>query len=135
MDNVLRYAKLMFLCLGILTLTSCEPDDEATFDDLVRYGWAGDLGFSDKYGEPLQSGLVLDRDGFGVDDQCYFDDLNHVAFSLQVRWMLVDGVLSLDYGDGYPLLEIYDVYIYGDELTGILYVDGVRDGPVTLYRY
>lgn len=82
MDNVLRYAKLMFLCLGILTLTSCEPDDEATFDDLVRYGWAGDLGFSDKYGEPLQSGLVLDRDGFGVDDQCYFDDLNHVAFSL-----------------------------------------------------
>ena len=47
MDNVLRYAKLMFLCLGILTLTSCEPDDEATFDDLVRYGWAGDLGFSD----------------------------------------------------------------------------------------
>lgn len=68
-------------------------------------------------------------------DQCYFDDLNHVAFSLQVRWMLVDGVLSLDYGNGYPLLEIYDVYIYGDELTGILYVDGVRDGPVTLYRY
>lgn len=49
--------------------------------------------------------------------------------------MISDGVLSLDYGNDYPLLEIYDVFVSGDELDGILYVNGVRDGPVTLYRY
>ena len=49
--------------------------------------------------------------------------------------MINGGILSLDYGNDYPLLEIYDVYVFGDELSGVLYVDGLRDGPITLYRY
>ncbi|MCD8094099.1 MAG: hypothetical protein LUF01_15240 [Bacteroides sp.] len=135
MSKTLKYTKLLILCLGMVMLTSCEQDDDTIFDRLIGYGWAGDLGFSDRYGEPVQSGLLFDSNGFGTDEQCYFDDLNHVAFSLPFRWMISDGVLSLDYGNDYPLLEIYDVFVSGDELDGILYVNGVRDGPVTLYRY
>ena len=40
----------------------------------------------------------------------------------------------LDYGYNYPLLEIYDVYVAGDRLSGVLYVDGHMDGPVMLER-
>lgn len=135
MKSVLKYTKILVLCLGVLALTSCEQDDDTIFDRLVRYGWAGDLGFVDRYGEPLQSGLILDSNGFGDDEQCYFDDPNYVFEPLPLRWMIRDGVLILDYGNDYPLLEIYDVYISGDELTGVLYVDGVRDGFITLYRF
>lgn len=135
MSDVLKYAKVLVLCLGVLALTSCEQDDDTIFDRLVRYGWAGDLGFVDRYGVPLQSGLILDSNGFGDDEQCYFDDPNYVFEPLPLRWMIRDGVLILDYGNDYPLLEIYDVYISGDELTGVLYVDGVRDGFITLYRF
>ena len=40
----------------------------------------------------------------------------------------------LDYGYDYPLLEIYDVYVSGNRLSGVLYVDGHMDGPVMLER-
>lgn len=135
MNNSIAYVRLLFLCMSMMMFTSCEQDDDTIFDNLVRDGWAGDLGFSDRYNVPLQSGLLFDKNGFGTDEQCYFDDLDYVAFSLPFRWMINEGILSLDYGNNYPLLEIYDVYIFGDELSGVLYVDGVRDGPITLYRY
>ena len=43
-------------------------------------------------------------------------------------------ILRLDYGYDYPLLEIYDVYVSGNRLSGVLYVDGHMDGPVMLER-
>ncbi|MDO5418614.1 MAG: hypothetical protein Q4F50_00915 [Bacteroides sp.] len=136
MNSMLKYTKvLILLCLGMVVFSSCEQDDETIFDRLIRYGWAGDLGFVDRYGEPLESGLLLNGNGFGTDEQCYFDDPNYIVSSLPLRWMINDGILSLDYGNNYPLIEIYDVYISSDELSGILYVDGYRDGPVTLYAY
>lgn len=119
----------------MVVFSSCEQDDETIFDRLVRYGWAGDLGFSDRDGEPLESGLLFDVNGFGTDEQCYFDDSDYIVSSLPFRWMINDGILSLDYGNAYPMIEIYDVYISGGELSGILYVNGFRDGPVTLYAY
>ncbi len=132
----MRYTKvLLLLCLSMVVFSSCEQDDETIFDRLLRYGWAGDLGFSDWDGEPLESGLLFDVNGFGTDEQCYFDDSDHIVSSLPFRWMINDGILSLDYGNDYPMIEIYDVYISGGELSGILYVNGFRDGPVTLYAY
>ena len=134
MNSVLKYAKLLFLCLSIIGLTSCE-DDDVIFDRLVSSEWIGDLGFADRYGA-LESGLNFDRNGFGMDYQCYFDDPNaEIAHELPFRWVIDDGILSLDYGNDYPFLEIYDISIDGDELSGVLYVDGRRDGSVTLYRY
>lgn len=134
MTSMLKYAKLLLLCLCVAGLTSCEEDDETLFDRIVRYQWVGDLGFSDRYGEPLESGLILDPNGFGTDEQCYFGE--SVVFAERpVRWMINGGILTLDYGNTEPLLEIYDLYIYDDELSGVLYVDGQWDGPISLYGY
>ena len=57
-----------------------------------------------------------------------------MAFSLPFRWDIHGRILRLDYGYNYPLLEIYDVYVAGDRLSGVLYVDGHMDGPVMLER-
>lgn len=134
MTSMLKYAKLLLLCLCVAGLTSCEEDDETLFDRIVRYQWVGDLGFSDRYGEPLESGLILDPNGFGTDEQCYFGEPVVIA-ERPVRWMINGGILTLDYGNTEPLLEIYDLYIYDDELSGVLYVDGQWDGPISLYGY
>ena len=135
MINISKYTKLLFLCLSsIIVFTSCE-DDETVFDRIVGHEWVGDLGFADRYG-PLESGLFFERNGFGSDAQCYYDDPHgDIIYELPFRWVINGGILSLDYGNDYPLLEIYDVYVFGDELSGVLYVDGRQDGPITLYRY
>ena len=62
------------------------------------------------------------------------DPYGEVAFSLPFRWDIHGRILRLDYGYNYPLLEIYDVYVAGDRLSGVLYVDGHMDGPVMLER-
>lgn len=135
MKKVLSYGRIFVLCLSLMTLVSCWQDDETVFDSIVGHTWVGDLGFSDGYG-PLESGLYFDSNGFGTDEQCYFDDPHgHIVYSLPFRWRIENNVLSLDYGNEYPLLEIYDVYVAHGEIDGTLYVDGYREGGVTLYRY
>lgn len=134
MNKILKNSKLLLLCLGLVIFTSCEEDDDSLFDLIVRYQWVGDLGFSDRFGEPLESGLLLKPNGFGTDEQCYFNR-PAIIEELPVRWLINGGILTLDYGNTYPLLEIYDLYIYDDELSGVLYVDGHWDGPITLYGY
>ena len=108
MINISKYTKLLFLCLSsIIVFTSCE-DDETVFDRIVGYEWVGDLGFADRYG-PLESGLFFERNGFGSDAQCYYDDPHgDIIYELPFRWVINGGILSLDYGNDYPLLEIYD---------------------------
>lgn len=132
MNAMLKYTKLLLLCLCVAAFSSCEDDDDYVYDNLVRYQWIGDLGFYDRFGEPLESGLLLEPNGFGTDEQYYYDGT--FVTELPISWNLSGGILSLNYGFDYPLLEIYDVYIFGDELSGVLYVDGYRDGPITLYR-
>lgn len=57
------------------------------------------------------------------------------GFTLKATgWEEMSRILRLDYGYNYPLLEIYDVYVAGDRLSGVLYVDGHMDGPVMLER-
>lgn len=97
--------------------------------------WVGDLGFADAYNSPLESGLYFEGNGLGRDEQAYYNDpYGEVAFSLPFRWDIHGRILRLDYGYNYPLLEIYDVYVAGDRLSGVLYVDGHMDGPVMLER-
>lgn len=137
MKKVIGYFKVLLLCSLIAGLSSCESDeDEFIYDYLVDETWIGDLGFADRYGDALESGLYFKGNGLGIDDQVYFDDpTGQVAFSLSFRWEIYGGILSLDYGSDYPLFEIYDVRITRDRLSGILYVDGEIDGPIVLTRY
>lgn len=120
--------------MALFTLAACEQDEDEAFGRLVRYNWVGDLGFTDSFGEPLESGLYFDDNGFGTDEQYYYHS-KHLAYSLPFRWTLYGDVLSLDYGNAYPLLEIRNLYVGIDELSGSLYVDGWYEGVVSLYRY
>lgn len=106
--------RLLFLCSLLLGLHACETESEDFYicDELMEGVWVGDLGFSDLYGEPLESGLTFKPNGLGRDEQVYYDDpYGEVVFSLPLRWDVYGGALRLDYGIDYPLLEIYDVYV------------------------
>lgn len=63
-----------------------------------------------------------------------WEKMSRRIFRLPFRWDIHGRILRLDYGYNYPLLEIYDVYVAGDRLSGVLYVDGHMDGPVMLER-
>lgn len=78
-----------------------------------------------------KAGFTLKATGW---EENYNDPYGEVAFSLPFRWDIHGRILRLDYGYNYPLLEIYDVYVAGDRLSGVLYVDGHMDGPVMLER-
>lgn len=90
----------------------------------------GDLGFWVD-NSPVESGITFKSNGFGVDEQWYYD-WDRVAAVLDVRWWIEDGDLFLDYGNGYPLLILADVYVEGRYLTGRLYSNNIDQGTVTL---
>ena len=132
--KLLNYAKLVLLSVLAFTMLSCQDDNEI-YDQLIRGTWVGDLGFYDKYGD-LESGLYFEPGGFGVDEQCYMDDPDgYIEYKIDFHWNLGNGTLTLDYGPKYPIFELRDVYILNDELHGVLYRDGHREGPVTFFRY
>lgn len=128
MRKMRKFLNILFLCTLALGLSSCEPDDGEDYyiyDTLLGGIWVGDLGFADAYNSPLESGLYFEGNGLGRDEQAYYNDpYGEVAFSLPFRWDIHGRILRLDYGYNYPLLEIYDVYVAGDRLSGVLYVDG-----------
>lgn len=127
MRKMRKFLNILFLCTLVLGLSSCEPDDGEDYyiyDTLLGGIWVGDLGFADAYNSPLESGLYFEGNGLGRDEQAYYNDpYGEVAFSLPFRWDIHGRILRLDYGYNYPLLEIYDVYVAGDRLSGVLYVD------------
>lgn len=120
-----KFLNILFLCTLALGLSSCEPDDGEDYyiyDTLPGGIWVGDLGFADAYNSPLESGLYFEGNGLGRDEQAYYNDpYGEVAFSLPFRWDIHGRILRLDYGYNYPLLEIYDVYVAGDRLSGVLW--------------
>ena len=126
MRKMRKFLNILFLCTLALGLSSCEPDDGEDYyiyDTLPGGIWVGDLGFADAYNSPLESGLYFEGNGLGRDEQAYYNDpYGEVAFSLPFRWDIHGRILRLDYGYNYPLLEIYDVYVAGDRLSGVLYV-------------
>lgn len=132
MRKMRKFLNILFLCTLALGLSSCEPDDGEDYyiyDTLPGGIWVGDLGFADAYNSPLESGLYFEGNGLGKDEQAYYNDpYGEVAFRLPFRWDIHGRILRLDYGYNYPLLEIYDVYVAGDRLSGVLYVDGHMDG-------
>lgn len=118
MRKMRKFLNILFLCTLALGLSSCEPDDGEDYyiyDTLLGGIWVGDLGFADAYNSPLESGLYFEGNGLGRDEQAYYNDpYGEVAFSLPFRWDIHGRILRLDYGYNYPLLEIYDVYVAGD---------------------
>ena len=117
MKAMVKYTRILFLCILTIGVSSCDTDDDdIIYDSIIGETWLGDLGFSD--------------------DQVYYDDpTGKVVFSLPFRWEIWGGMLRIDYGVDYPLFEIRNVYVTRDRLSGALYVDGEYDGEIILKRY
>lgn len=137
----LNYCKLIAFCVLTLTFASCQ-DDNDIFDAIAGETWVGDLGFVDSYGHYLESGVTFYGDGTGYDEQyCYDEGVDGVLVEeYDFTWIIANNVLTLNYKrnpghGGVPQLVIKDVYIIEDELHGILYADGKREGEVILYRF
>ena len=95
MKNLKKYVGVLMLLTLLVGFTSCE-DDETIFDHIVGRTWVGDLGFWVD-NSPVESGITFKSNGFGVDEQWYYD-WDRVAAVLDVRWWIEDGDLFLDYG-------------------------------------
>ncbi|MBP8623132.1 hypothetical protein [Bacteroides sp.] len=129
-----NYAKVLLLLVTMLGAVSCQ-DEESIAEQLLGRTWVGDLGFSDN-GYALESGLTFKSNGFGLDEQYYYNNLVEGFFEMQFRWMLNGYNLRLDYGDdryGRPLiLEIREVHIDNRVLYGVLYENNKYRGDVEL---
>lgn len=131
--KVLNHIKLLLLLtVAVVSLSSCEQDDESIYYYIIDRTWVGDLGFTDGF-YPLESGITFKGNDYAVDRQCYYPEEGGRDFgTFSLTWWIDMGTLYLDYGRGYPLLEIRGVYVSGRFLNGELYADGKYDFSVSL---
>lgn len=131
--KVLNPIKLfLVLAVAVISFSSCEQDDESIYYYLIDRTWAGDLGFMNR-DYPLESYITFKGNDYAVDRQYYYPEDGGYDFgTLTLKWWIDMGTLYLDYGPGYPLLEIRGVYISGRFLNGELYADGIYDYRVSL---
>ena len=70
---MVKYTRILFLCILTIGGSSCDTDDDdIIYDSIIGETWLGDLGFSDRYDYPLESGLYFEGNGLGHDDQVYY---------------------------------------------------------------
>ncbi len=130
--KVLNSIKLLLvLTVAVVGFSSCE-DNGSIYDELIGRTWIGDLGLAvGPY--DVESGITFKGNDYAIDEQYYYEDGGGGrALTLNLRWWIDMDTLYLDYGPGYPMLEIRGVYISGRYLDGELYADGVYQFNVTL---
>lgn len=109
--------------------------EDLTFQDYtVRLGGA-DMGFEDRYGEPLYSYITFTSGAFtdhgvGTEERCYHNDELYRVYKFD--WEIQNGWLYLYYSDGYTFIIEYPSvsgrYFYGTAEDGfeirLEWVDG-----------
>lgn len=126
-----KYLYLLFAWTLILSLTSCDDDDDQYEIESVIIGraWTGDVGMNAEYDEPLFSTFLFGRDGFGEEYQYYSRNGAEYDY-FRFQWMWEDDYsnnLILDYGkEGISYMD--DVRVIGDELRGTFYLSGDAPG-------
>lgn len=128
MNTFKHYLFIVAAMITMISLSSCESDEEKGFDISGMYGktWYGDMGFNDRHGEPLcsyitfTSGASSDH-GVGVDEQCYLSDDAYYR-TYKFDWEIENGLLYLYYDDGYTFIIRYpsvsNRYFYGTAEDG-----------------
>lgn len=109
--------------------------EDSTFRACMARLGGGDLGFEDRYGEPLYSYITFSSGassdhGVGVDEQCYYNDEWYTTYKFD--WKIRDGWLYIYYEDGYRFIIEYPSvsgrYFYGTTEDGfdikLEWVDG-----------
>lgn len=82
MKIVKHYWFVAIALITMISFSSCESDEERGFDISGLYGktWWGDMGFEDRYGEPLYSYITFTSGAFtdhgvGTEERCYHNDV------------------------------------------------------------
>ena len=134
MKIVKHYWFVAIALITMISFSSCESDEERGFDISGLYGktWWGDMGFEDRYGEPLYSSShspqVLSQ--IMVEERCYYNDELYRVYKFD--WEIQNGWLYLYYSDGYTFIIEYPSvsgrYFYGTAEDGfeirLEWVDG-----------
>ena len=112
MKIVKHYWFVAIALITMISFSSCESDEERGFDISGLYGktWWGDMGFEDRYGEPLYSYITFTSGAFtdhgvGTEERCYYNDELYRVYKFD--WEIQNGWLYLYYSDGYTLSLIH----------------------------
>ena len=122
MKIVKHYWFVAIALITMISFSSCESDEERGFDISGLYGktWWGDMGFEDRYGEPLYSYITFTSGAFtdhgvGTEERCYHNDELYRVYKFD--WEIQNGWLYLYYSDGYTFIIEYPSvsgrYFYG----------------------
>lgn len=87
MKIVKHYWFVAIALITMISFSSCESDEERGFDISGLYGktWWGDMGFEDRYGEPLYSYITFTSGAFtdhgvGTEERCYYNVMNFIGY-------------------------------------------------------
>lgn len=112
MKIVKHYWFVAIALITMISFSSCESDEERGFDISGLYGktWWGDMGFEDRYGEPLYSYITFTSGAFtdhgvGTEERCYYNDELYRVYKFD--WEIQNGWLYLYYSDGYTFIIEY----------------------------
>lgn len=96
MKIVKHYWFVAIALITMISFSSCESDEERGFDISGLYGktWWGDMGFEDRYGEPLYSYITFTSGAFtdhgaGTEERCYYNDELYRVLSLTGKFKTV----------------------------------------------
>lgn len=128
MKTFKHYLFIAVAMITMISLSSCESDEEKGFDISGMYGktWYGDMGFDDGYGEPLYSYITFTSGassdhGVGVDERRYQDNDDYYR-TYKFDWKIDNGWLYLYYEDRYTFIIKYpsvsNRYFYGTAEDG-----------------
>ena len=127
MKIVKHYWFVAIALITMISFSSCESDEERGFDISGLYGktWWGDMGFEDRYGEPLYSYITFTSGAFtdhgvGTEERCYHNDELYRVYKFD--WEIQNGWLYLYYSDSYTFIIEYPSvsgrYFYGTAEDG-----------------
>lgn len=82
MKIVKHYWFVAIALITMISFSSCESDEERGFDISGLYGktWWGDMGFEDRYGEPLYSYITFTSGAFTVRKNAVTIMMNFIGY-------------------------------------------------------
>lgn len=128
MNTFKHYLFIVAAMITMISLSSCESDEEKGFDISGMYGktWYGDMGFNARNEEALYSYITFSSGassthGVGVDERYFqYDDVWYKTYKFD--WEIQNGWLYLYYNDGYKFIIKYPTvsnrYFYGTAEDG-----------------
>jgi len=126
-----KFAAILLMFAVLIGFTSCQKD-ETIFDKIVGRTWVGDLWFGSDQ-SPIESGVYLGGDGFGTDEQYYYNS-NRPYQTLNITWEVSNGTIIIRYGNRADTRELRNAYVSNGQINADLYINGRFVDDIVLKR-